>query len=439
MPYCHSRCLILKLHGDYLDTRLRNTEEELSKYPKKLSAYLSRILDDHGLVIGGWSGEYDFALVNQILNAPNRRFGLYWLRVGELKDTARKIVFERRGTDIEIASADTAFEQLLQQVDALRELETPSPLDIATLAAVVKRYIPRDEYRIQLYELIQREVQMFSETLNDKGFERLFNLRDGKEFVNEYVDRVARYEASLERLAVAAMILIFHGPASYHVLIIEILELLSRQQREPATNFVNSLERYPAFLFLYCAGTAAMAAGKFDFATTILHEAQVLNPFEHRKVPIVTELRGTEILGFDQAQNLFPENVKNGPRRSPIDDHILLIITKWLTYLYVDSQNAEEAFSQFHYLLQLAYIDFKYAGDEPVQWIPPGRYGRHSYNAQLWSKSPEAEIEKLLLKNPPENFLIEAGFFGGDFDRFLLANRKLREFLVKKSEDLYRI
>lgn len=33
-PLTHSRCYLLKLHGDYKDARILNTDQELSAYPK---------------------------------------------------------------------------------------------------------------------------------------------------------------------------------------------------------------------------------------------------------------------------------------------------------------------------------------------------------------------------------------------------------------------
>lgn len=36
VPLAHSRCYLIKLHGDYLDTRIRNTESELADYPTRL-------------------------------------------------------------------------------------------------------------------------------------------------------------------------------------------------------------------------------------------------------------------------------------------------------------------------------------------------------------------------------------------------------------------
>ena len=56
-PLTHAGCTVLKVHGDYLDTRIRNTEAELESYPPEVDQYLDRVFDEFGLVVCGWSAE----------------------------------------------------------------------------------------------------------------------------------------------------------------------------------------------------------------------------------------------------------------------------------------------------------------------------------------------------------------------------------------------
>src|SRR5215211_402173 len=46
LPYLHSRCTVVKLHGDYRDPRIRNTPAELAAYAPELDALLDRVLDE---------------------------------------------------------------------------------------------------------------------------------------------------------------------------------------------------------------------------------------------------------------------------------------------------------------------------------------------------------------------------------------------------------
>jgi hypothetical protein len=88
-PLAHSRCTIVKVHGDYLDPDIRNTVGELESYDPALDALLDRVFDDYGLVVCGWSATWDRALRAAIERTPTRRYGTYWSVHGELSPRGR--------------------------------------------------------------------------------------------------------------------------------------------------------------------------------------------------------------------------------------------------------------------------------------------------------------------------------------------------------------
>ncbi|BDO05165.1 SIR2 family protein [Klebsiella quasipneumoniae] len=83
-PLIHSKCYILKIHGDYKDARILNTDSELEHYPEEFNKLLDRIIDEHGMIICGWSGEWDHALRAAFTRSPSRRYpmlrGVNWER-----------------------------------------------------------------------------------------------------------------------------------------------------------------------------------------------------------------------------------------------------------------------------------------------------------------------------------------------------------------------
>jgi hypothetical protein len=118
-PLQHASTTLIKLHGDYRSTML-NTEEELSSYPEDLQALVDEVLDRYGLIVVGWSGEYDRALANRIAAAHSRRYPTYWLRRhGRLAEPAVRLVDARRATPIEIDSADEFFTDLNLKLERL--------------------------------------------------------------------------------------------------------------------------------------------------------------------------------------------------------------------------------------------------------------------------------------------------------------------------------
>ena len=130
LPIVHTRCCVFKVHGDYLDTRIRNTPAELSSYPSEYDTLLDRILDEFGLVVCGWSAEWDEALRSAILRTRSRRFTTYWALHGEASDSARRLIDHRRAQTIRIASADAFFRDVQQYVESIEEFSRPHPLSV---------------------------------------------------------------------------------------------------------------------------------------------------------------------------------------------------------------------------------------------------------------------------------------------------------------------
>ncbi|WAO16761.1 SIR2 family protein [Pseudomonas aeruginosa] len=201
-PLTHSRCYLLKLHGDYKDARILNTDQELSAYPESYDKLLDRIFDEHGLIICGWSGEWDHALRAAFLRAPNRRYPVYWAARGTLGSGASELAIHRSTKTIPISGADEFFQTLQQRVDTLEQSQRQNPLSVELLVNSTKRYLAKPEHRIQLDELLSQEA------------ERLMAQLDGSQFAphgqwnqEEFRSRVRRYEALVEPLTRMAGVL----------------------------------------------------------------------------------------------------------------------------------------------------------------------------------------------------------------------------------------
>jgi hypothetical protein len=142
-PLMHSACYLLKVHGDYKDARILNTERELSGYPPAYDQLLDRIFDEFGLIVCGWSGEWDDALRAALLRAPNRRYSTFWT----LRDTpgarAEELIKHRRARAISIAAAEKFFPALKQRIDTLEHSRRQNPLSIELLVNSAKRFLAK--------------------------------------------------------------------------------------------------------------------------------------------------------------------------------------------------------------------------------------------------------------------------------------------------------
>lgn len=132
VPLTHARLTVIKLHGDYAMLGLRNTSEELGEYPPEWKTLLERVFDEFGLLITGWSAEYDTALVEALASNVSRRYPIFWTSFGgQLTESARRLIDLRKATTIDTAGADEFFVDLgdrlgrLDQIAARRGRPTP--------------------------------------------------------------------------------------------------------------------------------------------------------------------------------------------------------------------------------------------------------------------------------------------------------------------------
>ena len=141
-PIGHASCVVVKLHGDYQDSRIRNTEEELAAYPDAFNALLDRVLDEYGLIICGWSATWDPALRAAIVRQRSRRYTTWWVDITSPSNEAATLAHARQAIVIDNMDADTFFGSLASKVAALTDTDRPHPISFATAVAELKHLLP---------------------------------------------------------------------------------------------------------------------------------------------------------------------------------------------------------------------------------------------------------------------------------------------------------
>ncbi len=169
-PLQHTNCTIIKINGDYIDTRIRNTQDELNNYEESLRSLLARVFDEYGLIVCGWSADWDTALRDILERSPNHRFSTYWTVRGEPSTVAAKTIAFRKAEVIKIEDADTFFSEMAEKVVALDEMESPHPLSIRTAVQTVARYVVDPVYRVRLERLVMQETTNFNGLVTEDRF-----------------------------------------------------------------------------------------------------------------------------------------------------------------------------------------------------------------------------------------------------------------------------
>lgn len=145
--------LLVKLHGDYQSTRLKNTKEELQGQDRQLRRVLTQVVNRFGLVVVGYSGRDD-SVMSAVTDALEGQSpfptGVRWVvrsgrdpldSVREFLDGAR-----RKGVDARLVEAET-FDELA--ADICDQISLPPRLATHVLRA-------RPEPVLQPVDLSQR-------------------------------------------------------------------------------------------------------------------------------------------------------------------------------------------------------------------------------------------------------------------------------------------
>ncbi|WP_175494272.1 SIR2 family protein [Herbiconiux ginsengi] len=157
VPPQHMPATVIKLNGDYASLDQRNTVEELSSYPESTTKWLARIFDEYGLLVSGWSGDWDLALLAEIERTINRRYPLYWTARTELGAIGKRLTARPGAHAVLSVTADDFFTDILARVGAVEQL-TESPVSLAMKLARLRRTLPDPVRHLELRDLFDTEL-----------------------------------------------------------------------------------------------------------------------------------------------------------------------------------------------------------------------------------------------------------------------------------------
>ncbi|MGZ5008873.1 MAG: SIR2 family protein [Bdellovibrionales bacterium] len=389
LPLIHTRCCLFKVHGDYLDTRIRNTPEELAEYPDEFNQILDRILDEFGLIVCGWSAEWDEALRRAIMRTPSRRFAYYWAVYGRQSGTAAQQLIEQRGAHvIDIAGADSFFQTLQQQVQSLEEFSKPHPLSTEAAVASLKRYLSESKYRIQLVDLVNNEVERILEATSDQKF--AFQGGPGPN-AQSFNARVKSFEVICDTLLAMATTGGFWAEEPHYYVWERALSVLAENRP-----FIDSgytlwieLQRYPACLLFYTLGLGALEAKRLNFLSK-LFTVTIRNEYREDKLAIqhLPALclfeRGTE-----------PAKLLNCMERRhvPLNDWLQNVLKPYMKRIITSESHFELIFDKLEILMALSYA-YRTQQTGEYYWAPLGSYGYRHINRDKILKEIEASLSR---------------------------------------------
>ena len=419
LPLVHSGVTVIKLHGDYLDTRIKNTGEELLVYDPEMNLLLDRVLDEYGLLVCGWSGEWDTALRKAIERCPVRRFTMYWSTVSELKEKAQSLVDSRQAVVLRVQDANHLFESLVDKVQSLEDMNNPHPLSAKMAAASVKRYIVDPSSKIRLHDLVHEETEKLFREINSP----MFGGDEQLEPKEELQKRAVKYRSLCDTLLHILITGCYWGSSEHTRYWTSALQRIADVGSRSGYVYLLKFRRYPALLLLYGAGIASVAAGNYQTLASLLLDTKVKDE-NSKKVAICSEIYAFAVI--ENKDRFLP----GYEQRTPVSDHLAKELQDLFRDYLSDQEEFGNCFDRFEYLLGLVHADLKRREWKDGWWGPLGRFiwrGRH-FGVNI-AEQIENEIETTGANWPP----LKAGFFGGSLDQVKTAKNKFDKHLSQVS------
>ncbi|HKP51634.1 MAG TPA: SIR2 family protein [Chloroflexia bacterium] len=426
-PIQHTRCTIIKINGDYIDTRIRNTEEELEEYDQQLTTLLDRVFDEYGLIICGWSAEWDAALRRALERSKSRRFTTYWTVRDKPAPITGELIALRGAEIVKIVDSNSFFQQLEEKVHALEDMNRPHPLSVKAAVVTVKRYLADNVHRIRLYDLVMQEVENFEVQSSEEHFPVAPSTPFNVELL---VERMRRYETLTEMLRALMVTGCYWSDAQQVDIWQKCFERISNP-RNSTSGIVAylALKRYPALLLLYAGGLAALASGRYRTVAALFADALVNEPGEGYRQPAVL---------YVNTYRVMPYNQKNLPGRernyTPLSDYLGELLRHDLRDFIPDQIQYNSLFDRFEYLLALSHAHYEQKRSGSII-VPLGSFlwrNRHERGPTIHD-SILTELSEM-----GENWpLLKAGLFDRSVDRVIEIISEVDKQVKLRRSDMF--
>jgi hypothetical protein len=419
LPLVHSRCTVIKLNGDYLDCRLKNTGEELAHYENTVEHLLDQVFDEFGLIVCGWSGEWDNALRTALQRCANRRFTTYWATKSKLSQKAKDLSALRQATVVEIAGADEFFAELSEKVLALEEYSDKDVLSAKIAVSRLKKYLSDHSQRIHLHDLLTTETEKAYNAVRGSKFSLTGS---GLSWSSADIPvRLRSYESELETVLHLMICGAHWGEPEHDTILLKIFKRLADQTGPQGGLIVwIRLQLYPALLLLYGMGLAAISRSNYRFLRSLF--ALKIRQDDYKP-------EGT-VAGVIYDQSVLERQHQNEAltkTHTPLSDHLFTVLRDPLREYLPSDGEYHRTFDWFEYLLCLCHCDAettcaalaedKAKNPDFLLWASVGRFAWKTTPGGSPNILEETEVRDGEPYSEKVAAVIEAGFFESEGKR----------------------
>ena len=409
VPIVHARCTVIKVHGDYLDSRIKNTDQELAAYSPAMDTLLDEVFDRFGLVAVGWSGEWDAALRSAILRAPSRRYPFYWAARGDPAPLAADLIGQRQGRSFQISDADSFFTRLDNTLQALAAAGRPHPTSAAMAVALAKRYCRDDAFALEWTELLAAEAAKIRRFVMDPDF------HTGTPTNATLNDLIRRFLGQCEILRRVCLVAGRWGGQEAGKAVIRVLrDLQFRELSGGGFTYVIALRAFAASLCFYWFLVGCAAGERWALALEVLR-ARIR--YDDKDEPFVALL---PLVSYETVDWKILEGFEN--RRTPVSDFLIERLKTEIGDIALGAHGVEALFDDVELLvaIEAGYQRFRVKGMDWF-WAPYGRF--------IWRDRSKGFDS--VLADGADHPWVKAGLTDGAAETVKKTVEMLREFFSK--------
>lgn len=377
-PLHAQRCVVVHLHGDYLNPGILNTEDELGSYAPATERRIQQVFDEYGLIVIGWSAAWDRALVALLKAAAPPRYASWWVEPGPLSPHQVDLVAARSAEHIG-ATADAGLTAIADTCDALADLKARSdPIAAGAAVAAAKGDLARPGPSIRTHDRLRAELERVAscETVRPLNFDG-----DSSERERRVDGLLGTSEVALALVASVA----YWGDEATDRWWFGSIERFAHRQHVSGDTLMINLARAPAVLVMYAAGVAATAAERWGLVGRLLTEPVTETHTGGQLLPVALALRPDDV------------GLPGGALR----------VSRVLWPLFVDLLGLDvaayvDAWERFEYLHHLTYADARLRAVDGIYggmtgWLPHMR--AEGLGASESRATPDLWFEHEVLSN----------------------------------------
>lgn len=423
-PLVHTDHIIIKVNGDYLDSRFLNTEHELSDYPPAMKNLLNEVYQNFGLITCGWSAQWDTGIVNILKGVDNFRYPYYFTHVGKCNNELTELAAIRKGKTLQINDADSYFYSLYEKITALERVNASNPMNKDIVIARAKKYLKDSSSLIDLEELVEEEVKKAYKKINDKArYDVHFDKKTFDYFNEIHSDAISVLQPLLMNIA-------RWSDTDYHNIIISAIQKLATPPYQNGKGFYDNTVRLhylSTTLLFYSVGITALVYKKYKLLDKLFKIKIPDNKFSRSYERLLIKNANGELINKEEFNTIL------GTRNfTPFSDFLCRTIYIQFRESLINEEEYESYFDIFEYLLSLYYwIQIK-----PVVFD----HKRTSYGSYKWRRLRESYTDTETIYKDffneaeviQDNWLpIKQGMFDGSFDKYVKIKNEVEEFLKK--------